>query len=141
MGIKFVPFKELIDSLNFKEIEASREHIALIGDEEIGRASFISITSKEAMEHWKKEIRQALLRHSSTVVLRTACGCEQVKDLRNRGELRTLLIPLMWTSSAIGALNDDAEPNPFDVYHAREFRWENRYHESGAKLMEEQIKR
>jgi len=134
--MKFLPFKTLIEMLKFCEDAEKRQHIATVDGEAIAFASFVAVTSEEAMDAWKTEVRRAILWHSSTVVLRTACGCERIVDLKYKDELRSLMIPIVGHRGTIAHMPTDADCS-IEPGLKREFRWHQRSHKNGAKLMEE----
>lgn len=138
--MKFIPFKTLIQTLRFKEDNAARRLVAVVDDEEVAFANFAAVSTKEAMDDWKTEVRRAILAQSSTVVLRTACGCEQMKDLFQKEDLHAFLVPLMWTISAMRVLQNSTDADIFKTNRSREFRWERRYHDNGARVMEEVVR-
>ncbi len=135
----FRPFKALNNLLCFEEDGQIRQWVAKIGEDDvIAYAGFASVAHPEALKDWKADVRKRLLGESSTVVLRTACGCERLLDLSHKSELRSYFVPLMWTGSAIEYLRDSPIPESF-TYHQREFKWDRRYHENGARVLEERI--
>lgn len=127
--IPFEPYDKLLKRLEFVEMDYGIK--ATICGEFIGECRD---PTYGAVEEWKERIKRAILVRSSTTVLRTACGCERTVNIDGEGH-RSYIIPLMPMTMSI---NFGDPPNTESaVYKVREFRWEHRFHESGARLFEE----
>ncbi len=75
------------------------------------------------------------MRRSSTVELRTACGCTREVDLTRERELRSYLVPLYWPFE-VGA-DFPEEVSIAKVNNCREFQLKGRFNEIGQKILEE----
>lgn len=133
----FIPFDELTQYLEFDNLEEDQCTVGSLGGLVIGSISNETLKeTPEAMTIFKMECLKHVAKVSSTVILRTACGCEQETNLPEfRKELH---IPIH--VSGIVVASDSLSPDGA-VRAAnnttRIFRFDETFDEAGFKVYRE----
>lgn len=133
--MNFLPYDELIKKLKIKEDNSTREFIAFVDKEPIAYASFIAVSNPEAMARWKEKVHELIKANSSSVVLRTLCGCEKFINLSSKHELYGYRVPLV---SFIPLREIETSFSTAQTYKCRDFKWDGRHLIDGTKIMMEQ---
>jgi hypothetical protein len=126
-----IPFVDFPNVIKFRNDPLYGVIIAKIDGEPIGRCGD---HSENGIAAWKAEVFKRLAHFSTTIELRTLCGCVQTIDTDQERHYR---VPLMIRPSMLACKKDDDTFPESATFRTRDFEFRGRLSSDGLRCFEE----